>query len=315
MELPVSNSVVTVTVLDAKIDESMNMKKKYLLLSVVLFFVVYFVGCSEVNKDVPTSVNESTRIHPVGFGDMSSSSFHGVDYKSMNAINWDVRQCKRCHGSDYSGGITGTSCVNCHGNFDSTSVACNTCHGDMSDPSRIAPPRALNGDTDSTSVGAGAHYAHLYRPNDLRTSAFISCTECHSVPGSVWQIGHIDSTAGAEIVFGELSKTTRDGVTPSPVYDKTTHTCTNTYCHGTFKNGNTSNAPVWNVASSGACGTCHGKGNGDPTPNDNTHAFLTTPEDCTIGCHTNVITATKVGTTYIFKFNDNSLHVNGSIDF
>ena len=201
--------------------------------------------------------------------------------------------------------------MNCH--HDSPE-ACNTCHGDFSDASKIAPPRALNGDTDSTSVAVGAHYAHLYRPNDLRTSAYISCTECHSVPATVWQTGHIDTTAGAQMVFGNLSKTTTDGVTPNPQYNKTTHTCSNTYCHGTFRNGNTSNAPVWNVAATGACGTCHGKGNGNPVPTDETHSGIN-PEDCAGGCHTNVVTSTKVGTTYIFKFNDNSLHVNGTIDF
>jgi len=296
------------------IDGNNSMKKTYLSLTVILFLAVYFSGCSDVNKDVPTSVNETARVHPSGFSDMSSANFHGADYALMKEVNWDVRQCKRCHGSDYGGGITGTSCVNCHGNFDSSSIACNTCHGDISDPSMIAPPRALNGSTDSTSIGAGAHYAHLYRPNELRTSAFISCAECHSVPSSLWQAGHIDSIAGAQMVFGALSKTATGDITPNPQYNKTTHTCSNTYCHGNFRNGNTTNTATWNVASTGACGTCHGQGNGNPVPNDETHAGIN-PEDCALACHSNVIVSTKVGTTYSFKFNDNSLHVNGAVDF
>ncbi len=290
------------------------MKKIYLLLTVFLFVMIYFTGCSEVNKDVPTQVNDSRRIHPDGFADMSSKNFHGIDYAAMKAINWDVRQCKRCHGSDYGGGITGTSCVNCHGNFDSTSVACNTCHGDMSDPSKIAPPRALNGDTDSTSVGAGAHYAHLYRPNDLRSSAVISCSECHTVPAITWAAGHIDNTPGAELNFGSLSKTPTDGYSPNPQYNSATHTCSNTYCHGYFKGGNATNTATWNNAATGACGTCHGQGNGNPVPADDNHIGVN-PEDCALACHSNVTVSTKVGTTYIFKFRDNSLHVNGSIDF
>jgi predicted CxxxxCH...CXXCH cytochrome family protein len=307
--------VVTVTVVNDKIDESKSMKKIYLLLTAVLFIVVYFAGCSEVNKDVPTSVNESLSVHPTGFSDMSSSNFHGKDYKLMSSLNWNIKDCKRCHGRDYSGGTTKVSCLDCHANFDGPSAACNTCHGDFTDTARIAPPRALNGDTDSTSAGVGAHNAHLYRPNSLRTSAFISCSECHTVPTSVWQAGHIDTTAGAQMNFGKLSKTTTDGYTPNPQYNKTTHTCTNTYCHGYFKGGNTTNSATWNVASTGACGTCHGQGNGNPVPGDENHTGVN-PEDCaSLGCHSNVAQSVKVGTTYIFKFNDNSLHVNGAIDF
>jgi predicted CxxxxCH...CXXCH cytochrome family protein len=289
------------------------MKKVYLLLTVALFIMVYFTGCSEVNKDVPTTVNESLSVHPTGFSDMSSSNFHG-NYSVMKAANWNIKECQRCHATNYSGGITKTSCLNCHSNQGGPE-ACNTCHGDFSDTSKIAPPRALNGDTDSTSVGAGAHYAHLYRPNSLRSSAFISCAECHTVPTSVWQAGHIDSTPGAELAFGDLSKKATDGFTPNPQYNKTAHSCANTYCHGYFKGGNATNVPVWNSAATGACGTCHGQGNGNPVPGDETHTGIN-PEDCaSFGCHSNVTISTKVGTTYIFKFNDNSLHVNGSIEF
>ncbi|MDI6779769.1 MAG: CxxxxCH/CxxCH domain-containing protein [Bacteroidota bacterium] len=45
--------------------------------------------------------------------------------------------------------------------------------------------------------------------------------------------------------------------TPSPSYSNSLLTCSNTYCHGYFKNGNTTNSPAWAGGSDAAkCGTC-----------------------------------------------------------
>jgi predicted CxxxxCH...CXXCH cytochrome family protein len=47
---------------------------------------------------------------------------------------------------------------------------------------------------------------------------------------------------------------------PAPIHNAGTLTCGSVYCHGYFKNGNTTFAPVWNDTTStqAACGTCHG---------------------------------------------------------
>ncbi|CAF3693620.1 unnamed protein product [Rotaria sp. Silwood1] len=45
----------------------------------------------------------------------------------------------------------------------------------------------------------------------------------------------------AEINFGELAHDTLGGgIVPNPTWDRSTATCSNVYCHGTFKGGNTS---------------------------------------------------------------------------
>jgi predicted CxxxxCH...CXXCH cytochrome family protein len=53
---------------------------------------------------------------------------------------------------------------------------------------------------------------------------------------------------------------------PTPTYDSASLTCSNTYCHGFFKNGNLDNKPVWNEPSTSQCGSCHGNGPGNPLP-------------------------------------------------
>ncbi len=69
-----------------------------------------------------------------------------------------------------------------------------------------------------------------------------------------------------------LSKTPSDGITPNPVWNRTTATCSGVYCHGDFKNGNyrllnPPPVPVWTNPSSVHCGTCHGDpATGDPIP-------------------------------------------------
>ena len=255
-----------------------------------------------------------TELHLTGVSDPTSPNFHGK-YKFMSAANWNITNCQKCHGTDYSGGLVNKSCMNCHGkNNVPEPEACNNCHGSLTDPSRIGPPRGLNGDTANTSAGVGAHYAHLYRAVDEGSDSPIGCSDCHSYPSGFSDPNHIDGVAGAKIIFGDLSQTQTGSITPNPVFNRTLLTCANTYCHGNFNGGNTTTVAKWNVPSSGACGTCHGKGNGNPVPTDATHEGIN-PEDCANACHSNIIESTKSGSTYIFKFKDKSLHVNGSVDF
>lgn len=107
------------------------------------------------------------------------------------------------------------------------SDACNSCHGDISDPTRISPPRAINGSTSKDYAGVGAHVKHLYE-NEI--GADIQCSTCHVVPSSVYESGHLGFDNKAELFFGGLAVV--QGV--SPAYDFENNTCANTYCHGNF---------------------------------------------------------------------------------
>ena len=127
--------------------------------------------------------------------------------------------------------------------------------------------------------------------------------------GGIFDPQHIDSTPGAEIVWGGLTtlRTNVPGtpyytsslptVTPRPSYDG--DRCSNTYCHGTFKNGNQANAPRWTdtSTSSGACGTCHGLPPVGVHPADNQCA----------NCHSDVVDAN-------LRFIDPRKHANGKLN-
>jgi hypothetical protein len=215
-----------------------------------------------------TTCHSTIPVHIDGIVNPDSPNFHGK-YVGAN-LNWDMRACGSCHGTDFSGGIAAPSCLTCH-NGTNGPEACNTCHGDFNDPTKIAPPRALDGSTDQNDPGVGAHTSHLYA-NNLGNQ--ISCSTCHTIPQSVYADGHIDSDGKAEINFGNLA--VKGGV--NPIYNFTTNTCSNTYCHGNFAFYRDSSnqgkkyiytsasitgsnfSPKWNNVdgTQAACGTCHG---------------------------------------------------------
>ncbi len=234
---------------------------KYLLYLPVLILGLYLSGCSELETNIEQP--ESVNIHKEGILNPSSTDFHG---KLISDNSWDMNQCQQCHGSNYDGGLVNVSCFTCHIE-PAGPENCSTCHGSGTSP---APPEDLNGNTSTTEHGVGAHQVHL--AGNLKGKT-LSCAECHVVPTSYSAAGHVDSDTPAEAPMNGFLATlvTNDPSTldydsglplfvPEPLYNSD-FSCSNTYCHGTFKNGNTDNVPVWTNSSSSACGTCHG----DPT--------------------------------------------------
>jgi predicted CxxxxCH...CXXCH cytochrome family protein len=125
------------------------------------------------------------------------------------------------------------------------------CHGDDSDP---APPLDLNGASDTSTVGVGAHRIHLAPAGPF---APVTCTACHVDIQAVGDPGHTDTAPPAEVVWGAVPTT--GGRTPA--WDRDAATCANTHCHG-------STTPVWtNVdGTQAACGTCHANPPPPPHP-------------------------------------------------
>jgi len=250
----------------------------------------------------PTCVNchSGIGVHKDGMLDPNSVNFHG---KFIASKNWDLAECSQCHSANYSGGLVSASCLTCHTQTNGPE-ACNTCHGVFDDPSKIAP-------------NVGAHYAHLYE-NELGKQ--VDCNQCHTVPNSFAAAGHIDSQNGAEIVFGSLAKlkTNSPGAysqtptlpefVPNPSYNSSTGTCSNVYCHGYFKNGNTTNAVSFGGGSSVVnCGSCHGNPTtGNPLPGGSHPAV----QNCSF-CHGDVVSVS--GSTYTII--DMSKHINGKLNF
>jgi len=205
-------------------------------------------SCSDLRTDLPAASSGALKVHPEGWAVTTAANFHG---NAIRAANWDMHTCQTCHGADYRGGTSDVSCRTCH-SAAAGPENCTTCHGGANN----APPRDIGKNTVVTARGVGAHQTHVLGTARARQ---VSCLECHNVPGGVNDPGHVDTPLPAEIQFaGTLSSKATTGTTPA--YNAQMVSCGNTYCHGNFKNGNTTYTLVWNAASisAAACGTCHG---------------------------------------------------------
>lgn len=252
-----------------------------------------------------TVCHSGIEVHQAGIVEVTSAKFHG---KFIAANNWNLSECSTCHQANYAGDTVSPSCNTCHVNSGGPE-ACNTCHGDFANPVKIAPARALNGSTDPSYAGVGAHSTHLY---NVAVANNVSCGECHVVPQTVNAAGHIDGTAHAEIVFGNFAKTQSS----NPAYSTADNKCSNTYCHGNFKFSKASSqypfvytedfiqgnnySPQWNKVdgSEAKCGTCHGL-----PPKGHQESDL---RSCGT-CHQGIVDATG-------KIIDKSKHMNGQIN-
>ena len=265
-------------------------------------------------------------LHGKGWIDQSSPNFHG---NAVRAMGWDMRSCQACHGVLYEGGRVGVSCRDCHQDG-AGPENCTTCHGSHGSVSTPAPPRDLSKNSSRSARGVGAHQIHLAGSSIFGT---MLCSECHTVPGSVYVAGHIDSTARAEVLFNNsLTKTRTNEIgtidydpglptyTPSPSYSQAALACSNTYCHGYFKNGNLAFAPTWNdtTGASWACGTCHG----DVTKPLNTVARSVPKTTAQGGSHPDVVALGQTNCVVChgdvvdanFRIINTSKHINGKLN-
>lgn len=237
----------------------MNMKTKIILLIGAAAFIA---GCSDLKDGLPPPLAPGVQAHEQGWTDKSSPNFHGA---AIRKANWEMRSCQTCHGQHYNGGVVNVSCATCHNEVGGPEN-CATCHGSANP----APPRDLSENIAKSARGVGAHQVHV---TGSAIAVPLFCNECHKVPGEIYVVGHIDATPNAEVAMNNplASTVTNEPITatyspnlplfiPSPSYDANGLSCASTYCHGNFKNGNTTFAPVWTDASGAqmACGTCHG---------------------------------------------------------
>jgi predicted CxxxxCH...CXXCH cytochrome family protein len=279
-----------------EITKIMKLIMKYILFYLsAIIFSIYFAGCSDLETDIPQP--QKMTIHGAGIITPSSPEFHGNLVKQNN---WDLTLCKDCHGANYDGGLVNKSCLNCH-IYPQGPENCTTCHGSKTSN---APPKDLNGNYSTSDRGVGAHQAHL-KVNSV--GRFLTCTECHNVPGGLYTQGHVDSELPAEVLMNNFraNVTTNDDSSlfnyfdidpnqiryiPNPIYNSLDLTCSNTYCHGYFKNGNVDNKPVWTDPTSSECGSCHGDGS-NPIPKiPSQGGSHPTDTDCYL-CHGGVVDA------------------------
>jgi predicted CxxxxCH...CXXCH cytochrome family protein len=240
----------------------------YIIFILALVSLLGYNGCSQLDKNAVVAPAITT--HPAGWADSTNTNFHG---NFIASSNWNLSQCKTCHGGDYRGGTAGVSCYNCHTETNGPE-ACNTCHG-----SRTAgdthpwPPQSLAHKWDETDRGVGVHNHHLSDDPNERYSAQVRCVSCHEKVNNFGDPTHLQNTIStATIHFDSLALNVlrTDTGTIHPSYDPVTNKCSNVYCHGNFKNGNRNFQPTFNDPASVYCGTCHGDPNtGNPTPKPN----------------------------------------------
>lgn len=284
-----------------------NMKNTLIAYSVTAFTVfALLAGCSELKDTLPNPSSGALSVHPDGWVTASSASFHG---KAIKDQDWDMRGCQTCHGKTYEGGYTKVSCRTCH-NKPAGPENCTTCHGGVN----AAPPTDLDRRTDKTLQTVGAHQTHLLGVSTL--SGATPCTECHKVPPTVYEAGHLGSRPADVMITDVIATTRTTGIVPNPTYDPATEKCANSYCHGNFVNGNNF-SPVWNDPSGTqmACGTCHGdvtkttladKALPKTSAQGGTHPVY--PKDLTCAsCHGDVIDATM-------KIINPAKHINGKLN-
>ncbi len=282
-----------------------KMKYNFIIISSVLLLSFLISSCSKLNEPLPASPDITT--HKTGILDQGSPDFHG---NLVRENNWDLALCQSCHAADYSGGITGASCLTCHTQTNGPE-ACNTCHGDFQDSTRIAPPEDTHKNITTDSVGVGAHVSHLYE-NELGHQ--IECSTCHIVPDKYSDPGHIDTGLPAEITFGNLAV---HNIAVNPVYNYPAATCSEVYCHGDWAFLKDSSdyqfiyvdsmivgnafSPIWNKVdgTQALCGTCH-----DLPPQGHQNAGGDPNATTCSGCHIDIVDANG-------NIIDQTKHING----
>jgi hypothetical protein len=197
--------------------------------------------------------------------------------------NWDLAGCAECHGTDFAGGNSGPSCLQCHGTGSIAALTdCNLCHAQ--------PPVDNAGMPAPYADGAfGAHAAH----------ARYACTECHA---AVTGLDHINGVP-ADVTFSQAHIANArdfDPVYAPPAVELSGNGgCGSIYCHS-------GNAMSW-LGDPVACGSCHSV---LPPPPGSFHNDNTT--NCHV-CHLHVDPNSDYSTPDGIHFLPDLeyLHVNG----
>ncbi len=179
----------------------------------------------------------------------------------------------------------------------SASNGCSGCHGSADN---AAPPASLDGGTSTTLVEVGAHQAHLH---DGVMRKAIACSECHVVPSSVDQPGHMGSPP-ALVSFATGAGDIAGVSGASPSWNRQTATCSGVYCHGATASGGSNKTPVWTKVGQGqaACGACH------DLPPGGSHPSVMGGVTFCYTCHPG--TVKPDGTIDVAG----ALHINGQVD-
>jgi len=185
------------------------------------------VSCYQCHESGPSHHPDST-----AWTSPDSAEYHGRVFWNNG---WDFSACQNCHGIDFADEV---SCKNCHSTVMGIG-ACTTCHGDP-ETGRFYPPKDIFNRTDSSLVSIGAHEAHI--ESEI---ASIECEACHNKPSHYLDEGHLGDDNIAEVEFGTVAT---DSSTLSPTWSRSTASCSDVYCHGSFSFAKSESANQWGYA-------------------------------------------------------------------
>jgi predicted CxxxxCH...CXXCH cytochrome family protein len=235
--------------------------------------------CSDTWCHGPRAPVSVSPVWNLASGPLGCTDCHGLPPAPPHPQQSD---CSACHGTVVDSNLDFVAPERHVDGIVDATAGCTSCHGANDSP---APPPDTTGNTDVASVGVGAHQVHLVGRGRSRP---VACYECHVVPATAGDPGHIDGSPGAEVFFAGVATT--GGGTPS--FSSTSLTCSETWCHGD------STSPIWTFGTGPlACTGCHG------TPPPAPHVQAT---DCA-RCHGQVIDGAG---TIIAP----DRHVNGIVD-
>ncbi len=145
--------------------------------------------------------------------------------------------CAACHGEVVgAGNVITVPALHVNGVVDVVEASCNACHGSTDGG---APPRAVDGGTERTHPGVGAHTAHL---SGGTASKPVACDACHLVPQRAVTMSH--PNGGPAEVLSTVG------------WNRTSEQCTNA-CHGLPDAGG-GTSPRWTALDAGVgCSSCH----------------------------------------------------------
>ena len=183
-------------------------------LSIVLAAVLpaaasLFTSCSDLRTDLPVASTGELKIHDTGWVDTVAANFHG---KVLAQAGFKLDECVSCHSTQYTGGVSGVSCYQCHqlyphpANFASVSghpqflyaqnyplSQCKTCHGNT---------YAGEGDSRLSCMNSGCHVDATNTPKSPE-----ACNTCHgtfSAPAD-----NLVSAAPPKSVTGDTQSSSR----------------------------------------------------------------------------------------------------------
>lgn len=263
-----------------------------------LVLVLTLTGCNNNGESDKTFTPSTGGVHPEGWMSRASDNFHG--WAALYTVG---QNCVDCHGTDFDGGTSNVSCVDCHSQRD---IVCINCHGGL-ESMFGSPPYGLDNEISDTAVGVGAHTVHVMGTG---SSARMGCQECHIKPSFVLDSAHLDFSfvtrrgfidSVAEVTWGGIA------VGANTTWNRVDRTCAGTYCHGSFEGGNANNLPVWTSGKAAACGSCHDVG-ADAAKLGWRHEFhVTSMELLCNDCHSSVVDNSN-------KIINKNLHVNATVD-